>query len=151
VLTKAENIIVAVTAKENWSDGSLNPQARLDIQIPERGEDLFPDWLRKLIDDDPPPRFGNIVEHPRHIGNIGFSEPYGCTAEEMMWLGQFCIRHGLRFSLIGHSHHYPGSTFRLAIWRPQDHEQLKEICHWDGSNGKPIEADVNPCASFSTR
>ncbi|GEM_PF-6430749 len=94
-----------------------------DVQVPD-GELSLPNWLEKLLTTSDRWELHEAFDHCRHIGNIAFAEPYGMSDVTLQSLFLFCNRHGLRFSIIGKSHHYPGLTLRVVIWRPQDIEEL---------------------------
>lgn len=103
---------------------------RLTVSIVKAGNWLFPKWLEKLLDQQEWSRLAEVLDHRRHVGNIAYAEPYGASDTALLSLGEFCRKHGLRFSIIGKSNHYPSQTFRLVIWRPQDEEELKKLVHW---------------------
>ena len=54
-------------------------------------------------------------------------EPYAASDKEIAFLVTFCAENNLRFAITGHSAHYPGATFRVVIWRPQD-EKKSAVC-----------------------
>jgi hypothetical protein len=112
------------------SIGGRDQGETLTVTIAVPGKFRFPQWLYKLIADDHDRTLREVFDHPRHIGNIAYSEPYGASDESMTALVLFCKKHKLRFSIIGKSHNYPSETFRIVIWRPADVAELKNLCHW---------------------
>ena len=112
------------------SIGAKGAGETLTVTIAAPGKFRFPTWLDKLITDDDDRTLKEVLDHPRHVGNIAYSEPYGANDESVAALVAFCKKHGLRFSVIGKSHNYPSETFRIVVWRPQDAEELKNVCCW---------------------
>jgi hypothetical protein len=97
--------------------------------IPPRGEYRFPRWLEKLLDRHEGWAGSNnrMFDHLRHIRKIAFVEPYGASDKEIAFLVAFCTEKNLRFAITGNSAHYPGRTFRIVIWRPQDEKDVGRL------------------------
>jgi len=110
--------------------GAKGVSETLTVTIAAPGKYRFPEWLNRLIDVKDERALREVLDHPRHVGNIAFSEPYGASDKSIGGLILFCQKHTLRFSVIGKSNNYPSETFRIVIWRPQDAEELANLCHW---------------------
>jgi hypothetical protein len=97
--------------------------------IPPRGNHCFPRWLEKMFEKGGGIKYEHphLFDHLRHIGPIGFMEPYAASDKEIAFLVTFCAENNLRFAITGHSAHYPGATFRVVIWRPQDEKEISRL------------------------
>jgi hypothetical protein len=107
---------------------SVIERTGLNTHDAPEGTPCFPSWLEKSLAKEDGWQRRYVFDHLRHVGPIAFSEPYGAGNEDFAFLVKFCEKHGLRFSASGHSAHFPGQTFRLVIWRPQDDDKALGIC-----------------------
>jgi hypothetical protein len=110
--------------------GAKGHGSPLKVTIATHGEFELPAWLLDLLSEDDFKDLKEVLDHRRHVGSIAYTEPYGVSDKSLRALLSFCDKFALRFSIIGKSNNYPSETMRFVIWRPQDEEQLNNLCHW---------------------
>jgi len=66
------------------------------------------------------------LDHERHFKNVALFQPYHANGKELLILLDACERAGLVIDFSGVSRYWPGTTFRIAIYRPEDAQQFRE-------------------------
>lgn len=96
-------------------------------------EMCFPEWFEEFCETHLPDlrQYKAGLDHHRHYKNIAIAQPYAADGESLLELLTACHANGLKVRLVGASNYYPGRTFTIAIYRPQDEKQLEEYSFED--------------------
>ena len=65
-------------------------------------------------------------DHPRGYKNVAVLQPYHARGEALLELLSACKEHGLKVYISGRTNYYPGSTFTIVIYKPEDEQQMGE-------------------------
>jgi len=66
------------------------------------------------------------LDHERRYKDVAIYQPYDAVGAELLVLLNACEQAGLVVDISGISRYWPGSTFRIAIYRPEDAAQFRE-------------------------
>jgi hypothetical protein len=100
----------------------LHRAARLEFGVP--------DWFDEVEKDPAARGIHNSdhdagLDHYRHFGPVAFLQPYDAQGEQLAVLLDVCAKRGLKVVFNGASYYYPGRTFSIAIFRPEDEQQFR--------------------------
>ena len=85
-----------------------------------------PVWFDKFIETLSISKYNAGLDHERHYKNIAVFQPYRAEGKALYALLAACEAAGLIVDISGISSYWPGTTFRIAIYRPEDEAQFHE-------------------------
>jgi hypothetical protein len=85
-----------------------------------------PAWFEEFIEPLPIIRHKAGLDHERHYKNIAIFQPYHAHGKDLLALLTACEAAGWIVNISGTSNYWPGTSFRIAIYRPEDQAQFQE-------------------------
>jgi hypothetical protein len=85
-----------------------------------------PVWFEEFIERLSVNTYKAGLDHQRHYKNVAIFQPYKAQGKDLLALLTACEAAGLIVDISGISNYWPGTTFRIAIYRPDDEAQFHE-------------------------
>jgi hypothetical protein len=85
-----------------------------------------PVWFDEFIGGLSIDRYKAGLDHQRHYGNVAVFQPYKAEGRHLLSFLSACEAAGLSVDISGISNYWPGTTFRIAVYRPEDEAEFQE-------------------------